>query len=113
MKKGSKLSDITYTVEIRDLTYAVPFSTSGSSLRELLKVITSYVPTMDNYSKVYREMRTHVGVYMGLFTLPSAGKKLRQVVVTISCDTISQADIDRFHAYAATLPQLNLSELGK
>lgn len=113
MKKGSKINDITYKVEIRDLSLNIPFSTSGSSLRELLKVITAYVPTMDNYSKVYREMRTHVGVYMGLFTLPSPGKKVRQVVVTISSDTISQDDIDRFHAHAATLPQLTSSDLGK
>lgn len=113
MKKGTKLNDVTYSVEIKELTYDIPFSTSGSSLRELLKVITAYVPIMDNYSKVYREMRNHVGVYMGLFTLPSPGKKLRQVVVTISTDTISQDDIDRYYAYAATLPHLNSSDLGK
>jgi hypothetical protein len=111
MKKGSKLIDVTYSVEIKDLSSNIPFSTSGSSLRELLKVITNYVPTMDNYSKVYREMRTHVGVYMGHFTLPSPGKKVRQVVVTISSDTISQADIDRFHAHASTLPELTSSGL--
>ncbi len=108
MKKGSKLSDISYSVEIRDLDHNTPITASGPSLRELLRVITGYVPTMDNYSKVYREMRDHVGVYMGLFTLPSPGRKLRQVVVTITSDTITQADIDRFHAYAATLPQLTL-----
>jgi hypothetical protein len=111
MKKGSKLIDVSYSVEIRDLASNTPFSTSGSSLRELLKVVTNFVPTMDNYSKVYREMRTHVGVYVGLFTLPSPGKKLRQVVVTISSDTISQADIDRFHAHASTLPLFIPSDL--
>jgi hypothetical protein len=111
MKKGSKLSDITYHVEIRDLSSKIPFTTSGSSLRELLKVISNHVPTMDNYSKVYREMRTHVGVYMGHFTLPTSGKQVRQVVVTISSDTVSQADIDRFHAHASELPRLNPSEL--
>ena len=105
MKKGSKLSDITYSVEIRDLDRAIPVTASSTSLRELLRVITEYVPTMDNYSKVYREMRYHVGVYMGLFTLPLPGKKHRQVVVTIMSDTTTEADIDRYHAYAATLPQ--------
>lgn len=106
MRKGSKLSDISYRMEIRELGQNTPITASSSSLRDLLRVIIPYVPTMDNYSKVYREMRDHIGVYMGLFTLPSPGRKLRQVVVTIESDTITQADIDRFHAYAATLPQL-------
>ena len=105
MKKGSKLSDITYRVEIRYLDRTIPVTTSNSSLRELLRVITEHVPIMDNYSKVYREMRHHVGVYMGFFTLPVPGRKYRQVVVTIMSDTTTEADIDRFHAYAATLPQ--------
>jgi hypothetical protein len=105
MKKGSKLSDINYSVEIRDLDRPIPTTFSGSSLRDLLRQIADSVPTMDNYSKVYREMRYHVGVYMGLFTLPVPGKKPRQVVVTIMSDTTTEADIDRFHAYAATLPQ--------
>lgn len=105
MKKGSKLADNDYEVEITDLALKTPFKASSNSLRELLKLIKTHVPSMDTYSKVYREMRVNVGVYIALFTMPLPGKKIRRVVVHITSSNITDADIERFHAHAATLPQ--------
>lgn len=111
MKKGSKLAENNYSVEITDLGFKTPFTASGNSLRELVKLIKTHVPTMDTYSKVYREMRENVGVYISLFTLPIPGKKIRQVVVHITSANITDADIERFHARAATLPVLGPDDL--
>jgi hypothetical protein len=106
MKKGSKLGDYAYEVEITDLAFSVPFKASSNSLRELIKMIETHVPVMDTYSKVYREMRENVGVYIALFTMPLPGKKIRRVVVHITSANITAADIERFHARAAILPRL-------
>lgn len=104
MKKGSKLSDVHYTVTITNLHRESVFTAGGSSLRELVGLIRDFVPSMDNYSKVYREMRQNVGVYMGLFVLPADRKKVRHVVVTIEPDTLSEADLKRFYNRIAKLP---------
>ncbi len=105
MKKGRKQTDNTYTVEITDLAFSPSFKASSNSLRELVKLIQTHVPNMDTHSKVYREMRANVGVYMSLFTLPLPNKKIRQLVVQITSENITEEDIERFHAHAATLPQ--------
>ena len=105
MKKGSKRIDNTYTAEITDLAFNPSFKTSSNSLRELVKLIQTHVPNMDTHSKVYREMRVNVGVYMSLFTHALPNKKIRQVVVQITSKNITDKDIDRFYAHAATLPQ--------
>ena len=106
MKKGSKLVENAYEVEITDLAFNSSFKATSSSLRELIKMIKTYVPPMDTYSKVYREMRQHLGVYIALFTMPLPGKKIRRVVVHITSTNITEADIERFHAHAATLPMM-------
>ena len=105
MKKGTKRIDNTYTVEISDLAFKSSFTASSNSLRELIKLIQTHVPNMDTYSKVYREMRINIGVYISLFTLPLPKKKFRQVVVQITSANITEEDIERFHAHAATLPK--------
>ena len=111
MKKGSKLNDKAYEVIITDLAFKTPLNAESSSLRELIKLIKSHVPVMATYSKVYREMRQNLGVYIALFTMLMPGKKVRQVVVHITTANITDEDIERFHAYAATLPQGPLSSL--
>jgi hypothetical protein len=104
MKKGSKLSDTHYTVTITNLHRDSVFTAGGSSLRELVGLIRDFVPSMDNYSKVYREMRQNVGVYMGLFVLPAERKKVRHVVVTIEPDILLEADLKRFYNRIDKLP---------
>lgn len=109
MKKGTKLSDVTYFLEIRELSHNPIYLTSGSSLRELVHAAAAHVPTMDNYSKVYREMRVQLGVYMGLFVVvPDTGNPFHANVI-IRSNHVSQADYDRFHALAATLPKGKLA----
>lgn len=105
MKKGTKLSDVTYFLEIREMSHNPVYLTSGPSLRELVRAAAAHVPTMDNYSKVYREMRVQLGVYMGLFVLIPATGRPFHVNVTITSSHISQADYDRFHALVETLPK--------
>lgn len=105
MKKGSKLIDNSYSVIISDLAFKASFKSSSNSLRELIKLIKTHVPVMDTYSKVYREMRVQIGTYIGFFTFPLPNKKIRQVVVHITSTNTTEADIERFHAHAATLPQ--------
>jgi hypothetical protein len=104
MKKGSKLNENAYQVEITDLALKTPFKASSSSLRELIRLIKIYVPPMDTYSKVYREMGHNLGVYIALFTMPLPGKKIRQVVVHITSSNVTDEDLERFHARVATLP---------
>lgn len=104
MKKGSKLSDIHYTVTVTNLHRDSIFTTVGCSLNELVGSLRDLIPSMDNYSKVYREMRQNVGVYMGLFVLPVAKKKVRHVVVTIVPDVTLEADMKRFYAELAKYP---------
>jgi predicted small metal-binding protein len=105
MRKGSKRTENAYTLEISDLAFKSSFTASSNSLRELIKMTKTHVPAMDTYSKVYREMRVNVGVYMALFTMRLPDKKIRRVVVHITSLNITDEDIERFHAHCATLPQ--------
>jgi predicted small metal-binding protein len=104
MRKGSKVDEYAYSVEITDLGFTMPFKASGNSLRELVRLVKNHVPTMVTYSKVYREMQENVGAYIALFTLPLPNKKIRRVVVQITSLTVTDEQIERFHARAATLP---------
>lgn len=106
MKKDNNSEKSTYEVTINDLAFKTPFNAESNSLRELVRVIQSHVPSMATYSKVYREMRENLGVFISLFTIPLPGKKVRQVVVHITSNNITEADIDRFHAHCETLPRL-------
>jgi hypothetical protein len=106
MKKGSKFGESAFAVTITDLAFKTPFNAESGSLRELVRLIQTHVPSMATYSKVYREMRENLGVYIALFTMPLPGKKVRQVVVHITSLNITDEDIERFHAHAATLPIL-------
>jgi predicted small metal-binding protein len=105
MRKGSKVTEYGYLVEITDLGSSIPFKASGNSLRELVRLVKIHVPTMVTYSKVYREMQENVGAYIALFTLPLSGKKIRRVVVQITSLHVTDEQIERFHAHVATLPQ--------
>jgi hypothetical protein len=104
MKKGSKLTDSKYSLVIRHLSREPVFSSNSPSLREIVRLVGDFIPGMDTYSKVYREIRENLGVYMGLFVLPVPKKKVRHVVVTITCDTVSDEDYNRWYARASHLP---------
>jgi hypothetical protein len=110
MKKGTKLTDVDYFLEVRDLSHNPVHLSTGTSLRELVRLAAEHVPSMDNYSKVYREMRVQLGVYIGLFVLVSAGQLPMHVVVIIRSSSVSPADLERFHAHAQSLPKDKLPE---
>lgn len=106
MKKGSKVSDREYYLEIRELNHKPIYLATVPSLREAVRLATSYVPNMDNHSKVYRQMQHNLRVYIGIFLLSHSGKPLHVVVaITTAHD---EADIARFHALADTLPKGDL-----
>ncbi len=107
MKKGAKLSDSSYTLKVNHLDHEQAFHAKGSSLRELVRMVRDFIPNMDHYSKVYRQMKENVGVYMGLFVLPVDKKRVRHAVVTISSDVVTEDDIEYFRARAAKLPRLS------
>jgi hypothetical protein len=110
MKKGSKKTDIDYFLEIRKLDNKPIHLTSGKSLRSILKIAAEYVPTMNTYSKVYREMRNTLGIYLGVFVVASPGQRPYPVVVQIVPSEISEADYQRWNERAEKLPPFVLSE---
>jgi ribosomal protein L13 len=106
MKKGTKITDKEYFLEIRELSHKPIHLASPISLREAVRVAAQFVPNMDTHSKVYREMRSRLGVYIGIFLVSYAEKPLH-LVVTITTPA-EAADIERFHALAETLPKADL-----
>lgn len=98
MKKGAKLTDSIYTLEIRTLSRKHLFKDQHHSLRELVQRAARYVPDLAGYSKVYRFMREHVGVYAGLYVSPLTPETVAHVLVTITSDAVSEADFARWRA---------------
>ena len=98
MKKGSKRTDTHYSVEIKTLGMKPILSGGSSSLRKNVGFVQLLVPTMDNYTKVYRKMRQNAGVYVGHFLLPPPPEKQQvlHVVVTIVPDKFLDADLERY-----------------
>lgn len=109
MKKGVKLSAYNYKLEISNLSRKPIFTSGGTSLRELIGLVSDFVPSMDSHSKVYREMRENLGAYMGLFVV-SGKKKPRHVVVTITTDVVSEVDFARFYAQFEGMPETKLPD---
>lgn len=83
MEKGKKRVDLRYFLEIKDLTYNPVYLTSGVSLREAVRLAAEHVTHMDHHSKVYRELRSNDGAYIGLFHAPRGPKKPIKVFVLI------------------------------
>ena len=83
MKKGSKLADVQYFLEIKDLQYQPFYLAGGLSLREAVRLASQHVTDMDTYSKVYRELRAMQGAYAGLFFSLQGEKKPITVFVLI------------------------------
>lgn len=83
MKKGIKLTDSQYYLEIKDLQYRPIFSLGGiHSLREAVRLAAEHVNDMDNYAKVYRELKAMQGAFVGAYLLP--GKKVRHAFLIIA-----------------------------
>lgn len=83
MKKGSKLNDTQYFLEIRDLQYRPVYLGGGLSLREAVRLTSEHVTDMDNYSKVYRELKAMQGAFIGLYFAQLGKKEPTKVFVLI------------------------------
>lgn len=86
MKKGSKLREIGYFLEIKDLrnrNWVTP--SACRSLREAVEEAAQEVQDMDNYLKVYRECKASNGVYIStFFSIPTEAHPAKQVIVQIT-----------------------------
>lgn len=100
----SKLAKTNYKLTITQLGSPLVLSTTGSCLIEVVRLVRNLIPTMDDYSKVYREMRKNVGMYTGLFVFPDEEMKVRHFAVTIDPDLIFEADLKRLHKRFAKGP---------
>jgi len=68
MKKGAKLKEDGFLVEISDLDNnycSAPLTTN--SLRQAVSYAAEVVPGMDNYLKVYRDFTAMKGAYVAVF----------------------------------------------
>ena len=106
MKKGEKLREIGYFLEIKDVrnrdwVYPIPCR----SLREAVEEAARYVQDMDNYLKVYRQCKDSGGVYICSFqSIPTDAKPARLVIVQITAyQLLNSEEIDAALDYIARI----------
>lgn len=56
-----------FFLEITTLTNRLVYASAGKSLRETVRLASLHVAGMDNYAKVYRELRAMEGAFVGIF----------------------------------------------
>lgn len=56
-----------YFLEVTTLTNRLVYASAGKSLRETVRLASLHVAGMDNYPKVYRELRAMEGAFVGIF----------------------------------------------
>lgn len=72
MKKGAKLTEDGYLLQITDLDgNGEDNAGTYRSLRQAVADASKDVPGMDNYLKVYRDFTAMQGAYVGVFLTPS------------------------------------------
>lgn len=86
MKKGDKLREIGYFLEIKDVRHSQwVYPISCRSLREAVEESANYVQDMDNYLKVYRHCNAAGGVYISTFlSIPTETNPARTLIVQIT-----------------------------
>lgn len=94
MEKGKRRANLRYFLEIKDLQYKPIYSLSGVSLREAVRLASENVTDMDHHSKVYRELRSMQGAYIGLFYAPMGAKKPIKAFVLIQEYTVTTSEQD-------------------
>lgn len=88
MKKGAKLKDTQYFLEIKDLEYKPIFLASVHSLREAVSIASKHVTNMDHYAKVLRELKALNGAFIGMYFAPAEGTEaLRHAFVLIRAES--------------------------
>jgi hypothetical protein len=56
-----------FFLEITTLNNRLVYASADKSLRETVRLASLYVAEMNNYSKVYRELRAMEGAFVGIF----------------------------------------------
>lgn len=67
MKKGEKLSETLYFLEIKDLYNKPVTLVTARSLRDAVNYASEFVLNMDNYQKVNRQFREMDGAFVGVY----------------------------------------------
>lgn len=91
MKKGEKLSDTLYFVEIKDLRNQPVMLGTSRSLREAVSAVSMFVEKMDTYSKVYREFTAMSGVFASVYYGLNP-KRSRHLFVIIHSSKVEYSD---------------------
>ena len=94
--KDSKPAATTYKLRIRHSGIEPELTSSSSSLTKLVRLAHAFVPSMDNYNKVYSETRKNLGGYLRLFVSVVGRSEYRRITVSIELDKIPPADLERF-----------------
>lgn len=92
MKKGEKLSETAYFLEIKDLRNIPVSIGTYRSLRDAVKWASEYVQNMDNYPKVRREAAALGGVFAGVYFAKHDGKVSSHLLVLIRSSKIEYSD---------------------
>jgi hypothetical protein len=75
MKKGEKLLEKAYLLQVKDIHNKTVGGGICRSLRQAVITASNYVVEMDNYSKVHREFTLMKGAYAGVFFSKSKAKE--------------------------------------
>jgi hypothetical protein len=94
MKKGAKLREDNYLLEISDLdNYQCTIPTSYKSLRQAVADASIFVSDMDSYLKVYRDFTAMNGAYVGVFFSKVEAKPRRHFIVKITASELLTRDM--------------------
>lgn len=120
MKKGEKISDTIYFLEVKDLRNIPVLLGTSRSLREAVQLASDVVVDMDNYSKVYRESTAMNGVFAGVYFARNQkgspiAKPNSHLVVLIHSSKVQHSDEQDLktkieqaeHAHFSRLPSYN------
>jgi hypothetical protein len=116
MKKGDKLGDVLYFLEIKDLRNTAVLLGTYPSLRGAVKTASEVVVNMDNYSKVYREYTAMHGVFAGVYFAQNPNgspidKGSRHLFVVIHSSKIQHSDADDLKAKKQQMTKAHFSRL--
>lgn len=116
MKKGEKVRDVIYFLEIKDLSNNPIYLSTSPSLRGVVKLAAQVVSNMDSYSKVYREFSELDGVFAGVYfalnphqTLISKGS--RHLFVIIRSSKVQHIGAEDLHDKLTNIQHTHFSRL--
>lgn len=115
MKKGAKLMEDGYLVEISDLDNNY-LSAPGmyNSLRQAVAYAAEKVPTMDNYLKVYRDFTAMQGAYISVFVQTFEDAPAEHTIVKIrSFEVYTAEGIAHAEAYLKRISENEAKALRK